>query len=188
MPPSLLDDAFDVIPSLVFVMDRDVRIHAANSAAMRLAGTLDQAEVMLRRGGDVLKCVNSTLSPGGCGCADACKTCVLRSSTGRSLDSRSVVRGRTRFQQIDRAGSRDSFFLVTASPFESGGEERVLLCLDDLGEQLKVRGVLPYCAGCHRIRNERNEWEDAQHYVSQNLALDPSHGFCEPCVDRLYPG
>lgn len=187
MPARLLARAFDVLPSVVFVMDRDMRIQAANAAALRLAGTTEGAEVLLRRGGDVLKCVNSTLNPGGCGCADACKTCVLRNSTGQAMNSRAVVRGKTRFHRTDERGTRDSFFLVTATPFESDGEALALVTLDDLGEQLKVRGILPFCSGCQRVRNELNEWEDAQHYVSQKLALDPSHGFCEPCLERLYP-
>lgn len=187
MSAPLAAAAFDVLPTVAFVMDRDMRIYAANAAALRLTGAPGATEVLLRRGGDVLRCVNSTLNPGGCGCADGCKTCVLRISTGRAATTRSLVRGKTRFHRSDGTGTRDSFFLVTATPVPHEGEPLALLTLDDLGEQLKVRGILPFCSGCHRVRNELNEWEDAQRYVADQLALDPSHGLCEPCLQRLYP-
>ncbi len=187
MSEDLLRAAFRAIPSFAFVVDRDIRIQAANTAALTLAGASDEVEVTLRRGGDVLECTNSTLSPGGCGCADACRKCVLRNSVTRCIDTHSVVRGKTRFQRTDSSGSRDAFFLVTATPFESGGGDFALLFLDDLGEQIKVRGILPVCAYCHRVRNESNEWEDVDRYVSSSLALDWSHGICEPCLDKHHP-
>ena len=143
--------------------------------------------MMLRRGGDALKCVNSVLTPDGCGCADACRKCVLRNSVKRCLDTHAVVRGKTRFRQIDSRGGRDAFFLVTATPFESAGQAFALLGLDDIGEQLKLRGILPVCAYCHRVRNERNEWEDVARYVTANLAVDWSHGICEPCLEKHHP-
>jgi PAS domain-containing protein len=187
MPTDLLSAAFDAFPSFVFLVDRDVRIHAANTAAMKLTGTTEKARVLLMRGGDAIKCVNSTLTPGGCSCADACKKCVVRNSVKECLDTKTVVRGRTRFQQTDSSGTHDAFFLITASPFRADGKELVVLCLDDLGAQLQLRGILPICAHCHRVRNEQNEWEDVQRYVSSSLSVDLSHGICDPCLDKYHP-
>jgi PAS domain-containing protein len=183
---TLVDSAFDAFPSFVFVVDEDVRIHSLNRAALQLTGSAERAEVILRRAGDALKCVNSFATPGGCSCADACKTCIVRNSVGECLRKRALVRNRTRFS-VDHGQIKDAFFLLTATPFEHEGKTRVLLVLEDLAEQIRMRGVLPICAHCHRVRNEQNQWEDVQRYVAGSLAMDWSHGICDECLEKHYP-
>jgi hypothetical protein len=50
-----------------------------------------------------------------------------------------------------------------------------------------LRGILPTCAGCKRIRTDDGMWEQMELYVAKHSAAEFSHGLCPACVDRLYP-
>lgn len=48
-------------------------------------------------------------------------------------------------------------------------------------------GVLPICAHCKRIRDERGHWHSVEEYMSQHTDADLSHGICPDCMGKLYP-
>jgi len=54
----------DAIPSLVFVVDDDVRIQEYNAAAAEQL-TVQRSLVLIRRGGEVLYCLNAAKTPEG---------------------------------------------------------------------------------------------------------------------------
>ena len=50
----------------------------------------------------------------------------------------------------------------------------------------KVRqphGVLPICSYCKRIRNEQNDWERIEVYVTEHTDTTFTHGICPTCLD-----
>ena len=51
-----------------------------------------------------------------------------------------------------------------------------------------LRGVLPTCASCKRIRTADGTWVEIEAYVAGHSTAEFSHGLCPRCVDRLYPG
>lgn len=58
---------------------------------------------------------------------------------------------------------------------------------DALSKVKLLHGLLPTCAGCHKIRNEEGEWEEMETYISEHSDVDFSHGLCPNCAKRLYP-
>lgn len=55
-------------------------------------------------------------------------------------------------------------------------------------QQIKVlSGLLPVCSFCKKIRNEKNEWEVMEAYISARSESEFSHSFCPECVDRHFP-
>jgi len=50
-----------------------------------------------------------------------------------------------------------------------------------------LRGILPICSFCKRIRHE-GRWETVEQYVSQHSEAEFSHGLCPECLSRNYPG
>jgi hypothetical protein len=55
-------------------------------------------------------------------------------------------------------------------------------------EQIKVlRGFLPICASCKKIRNDLGYWEQLETYIRDHSEADFTHGLCEDCAQRLYP-
>ena len=48
--------------------------------------------------------------------------------------------------------------------------------------------LLPICAGCHRVRTELGRWVHAEAYKSPARQVEFTHGLCQDCLARLYPG
>jgi hypothetical protein len=54
-------------------------------------------------------------------------------------------------------------------------------------EELKtLSGLLPICAHCKKIRDEKGQWKAIEAYISQHSEADFSHGVCESCRDEHY--
>lgn len=51
-----------------------------------------------------------------------------------------------------------------------------------------LRGILPVCSQCRRIRNEDGEWDDLAAYVQKHSEAEFTHGLCPTCAKELYPG
>ncbi len=55
-------------------------------------------------------------------------------------------------------------------------------------EQIKtLRGIVPICAGCKKVRDDTGYWQQVEAYVSLHTEAEFSHGFCPDCIKRLYP-
>lgn len=55
----------------------------------------------------------------------------------------------------------------------------------------KVRtlsGLLPICASCKRIRDDRGYWNQIESYIVDHTEADFSHSLCPDCAAKLYPG
>jgi GAF domain-containing protein len=50
-----------------------------------------------------------------------------------------------------------------------------------------LRGMLPICASCKRVRDDGGYWEQIEAYVTQRSEAEFTHGICPECVVRLYP-
>lgn len=55
-------------------------------------------------------------------------------------------------------------------------------------DEIKVlRGFIPICASCKRIRNDKGYWEQIETYISNHSDVQFSHGVCDECLKKLYP-
>jgi len=50
-----------------------------------------------------------------------------------------------------------------------------------------LRGLLPICASCKRIRDDQGYWRTLEQYLKEHTCADFSHSMCPSCVRRLYP-
>jgi len=56
-----------------------------------------------------------------------------------------------------------------------------------LAEVKTLRGIVPICSGCKKIRDDDSFWQRVDIYVQAHTEVQFSHGLCEPCIERLYP-
>jgi hypothetical protein len=56
-----------------------------------------------------------------------------------------------------------------------------------LTEVKTLRGMLPICASCKKIRDDHGEWVQMEVFVRDRTEADFSHGICPECVKKLYP-
>lgn len=50
-----------------------------------------------------------------------------------------------------------------------------------------LKGLLPICASCKKIRNDSGYWEQIELYISEHTGADFSHSICPDCAAKLYP-
>jgi hypothetical protein len=51
-----------------------------------------------------------------------------------------------------------------------------------------LRGLLPICSSCKKIRDEHGSWTQIEAYIDERSEAKFSHGLCPDCARRLYPG
>ena len=49
-----------------------------------------------------------------------------------------------------------------------------------------LRGLLPICAHCKKVRDDGGYWTRIEDYISRHSEADFSHGFCPDCVEKHY--
>lgn len=57
-----------------------------------------------------------------------------------------------------------------------------------LSEVKVLKGLVPICASCKKIRNDQGFWQQLEEYIQQHSEAEFSHGLCVPCIKKLYPG
>ncbi len=51
-----------------------------------------------------------------------------------------------------------------------------------------LRGLLPMCSFCKRIREENGSWRQLETYIAERSDARFSHTFCDECGRQHYPG
>ena len=60
--------------------------------------------------------------------------------------------------------------------------------LKDALHNVKIlSGLLPMCANCKSIRNDKGYWKAVEEYITDNSEAHFSHSLCPACIDKLYP-
>ena len=55
-----------------------------------------------------------------------------------------------------------------------------------LAEVKTLRGILPICGHCKRVRNDAGSWQQVEEYVREHSEADFSHGICPECIRTYY--
>lgn len=73
-------------------------------------------------------------------------------------------------------------FLVLAAIWMTA----ILSLLRKKQEELDLlRGMLPLCAACKKIRDNTGYWEQLESYLQNHLRVGYSHSFCPQCAEQL---
>lgn len=56
-----------------------------------------------------------------------------------------------------------------------------------LAEMKTLRGLLPICSHCKRLRDEHGVWHRLEEYISARSEAEFSHGICPECLEVYYP-
>ncbi|MCK5255293.1 MAG: sensor with HAMP domain protein, partial [Deltaproteobacteria bacterium] len=49
-----------------------------------------------------------------------------------------------------------------------------------------LSGLLPICASCKKIRDDKGYWNQIELYIRDRSETEFSHGICPPCAKKLY--
>jgi hypothetical protein len=51
----------------------------------------------------------------------------------------------------------------------------------------ELRGLLPICAWCKRVRDDHDYWHSVEEYIAERTDAQFSHGICPDCVRDVEP-
>ena len=69
---------------------------------------------------------------------------------------------------------------------EKEREKLITELQEALSEVKTLHGLLPICASCKKIRNDKGYWEKMEKYISDRSPVQFSHGICPDCVQKMY--
>ena len=181
---NILDNAIPIC-----ITNLDFEIILANDSYWMIFGD--------RRDRDSLKCYDHR--PG--------KSC----HTGACALSR-IINGSAEYvcESVKKNHGATRDFIVTARPFHDAKKrltgvvesfqeitelkklerektELILQLRESLNRVKVLSGLLPICAGCKKIRDDRGYWSQLETYISRHSDAQFSHGLCPDCAKRLYP-
>jgi len=93
---------------------------------------------------------------------------------------------------LNDEGATD-FVIVTGidiSALKKAEQEKEKLIIDLQSALAKVKtlkGLLPMCANCQKIRDDRGYWQQVEQYIRDHSDADFTHGICPECARKLYP-
>ena len=87
------------------------------------------------------------------------------------------------------------YTMLTRSIRYSIERKRSLLEKDQLIGQLRetladvktLSGLLPICASCKHIRDDKGYWHQVETYIQQHSSAVFTHGLCPKCAQKIYP-
>ncbi len=56
-----------------------------------------------------------------------------------------------------------------------------------LNEIRVLRGFLPICASCKKIRDDNGYWQQIEGYIRDHSEAEFTHSICPSCAEKLYP-
>jgi len=70
---------------------------------------------------------------------------------------------------------------------EAEKEKLILQLQKALGEVKQLSGLLPICASCKKIRDDKGYWSQIETYIRDRSEAEFTHGICPDCFKKLYP-
>jgi PAS domain S-box-containing protein len=186
---SLASSILDGLGEPVVVITPDFRARLINRAAREM---LDYKE-------EPLLCSRCFHQGKNCREEEQCPLVIVR-STGRPV---------TVVHEHDMPGGAKKFFEIVASPFldEDGSFFGIIESLRDITERRKLedererligelrdalahiktlKGLIPICAWCKKIRDDRGYWKAVEEYIKERTGADFTHGICPDCLKKSY--
>ena len=80
------------------------------------------------------------------------------------------------------------FIDVTARKKAEAAQEKLIQELQKALEEISsLRGILPLCSFCKRVRNDKGYWEQVDIYITKHTPPEINHSVCPECLKKHYP-
>lgn len=96
-----------------------------------------------------------------------------------------LVQERTKELQISNKRLREE---VAQRIRVQAEREKLITELQEAMASIKtLKGLIPICASCKKVRNDQGYWQQVEVYVRDHTEADFSHGLCPECAKKFYP-
>ena len=113
----------------------------------------------------------------------------MRTSPRIEMGMEVFFAGRKYFINSDRMQMLDLLFSTYQNNLQQKRElERTNKELKDALDTINIlHGILPICANCKKIRDDKGAWSQIEAYIGKHSDVQFSHGICPECAKKLYP-
>lgn len=80
---------------------------------------------------------------------------------------------------------RLQLYLIESKQAEVERENLILELREALANVKTLRGLVPICASCKKIRDDQGYWNNLEDYIAKHSEADFTHGFCPECKKRF---
>lgn len=85
-------------------------------------------------------------------------------------------------------GRMASFVDITRRKEIEAEKDNLISKLHDALKRIRtLRGIIPICAACKKIRDDKGIWNQIESYIRDHSDADFSHSICPECSKKLYP-
>ncbi|WP_449246057.1 c-type heme family protein [Desulfarculus baarsii] len=96
-------------------------------------------------------------------------------------------RVRQRTAELERSNQQLVAEMTERERAEAQREELIAELRQALSEINQLSGLLPICASCKKIRDDKGYWQQIENYISTHSEAEFTHGICPECIKKLYP-
>jgi PAS domain S-box-containing protein len=190
---NLMQTIIDSLPDRIYVKDLDKRFTLNNSAHIKALGATSKADALGRTDhdfripelADSYAADDRDVMQSGCPLYNREEVTVLPSGEkGWLLVSKMPLRD-TEGKIIGLVGI--SHDITERKRIEEEKDRLVSDLQKALSEVKTLRGFLPICSICKKIRDDKGYWNQIESYIRDHSDAEFSHGICPECAKKLYP-
>ena len=188
---SIVYDAIDSTVGGILIANLEGRITYVNPSFLRMFEYMDKEEVLGNNVADFFgsKEIKSL--------ADV--AAIIDLTTSATAEFAVVHKDGTRFyvevsssnvtnDQGNVVGAMASFVDITRRKQTEMEREDLIRKLQTALVKIKtLRGLVPICASCKKIRDDQGFWHQVEVYVRDHTEANFSHSICPACAKELYP-
>ena len=134
---TLLLDLLHSLPNIVALLDEDRRLVFSNQALLDSISVPNFEAAFKLRPGELFKCVNADLEPGGCGSSEACQLCGALRAMEDSRSTKEKVTNDCRILGVDKEKTTAYNFRFTSSPFFANDRMFFLISIEDISNRIR---------------------------------------------------
>jgi len=183
-----LETLVQVSPLAITLLDSDGNVQLWNTAAEQIFGW---------RSEEVIGHPNPIVPLGK---QDEYKTLSAQISTGKSITNLETVRQRKDgtfinvsissvpiYDAVGNVGGRMAIFAdITLRKYMEGEREKLILELQEALANIKtLSGLIPICASCKKIRDDKGYWNQLEKYIIEHSGAKFTHGICPECAEKF---
>lgn len=76
---------------------------------------------------------------------------------------------------------------ITSHKLAERERDELINALQKALKEIKtLKGIIPICSHCKKIRDDKGYWNQLEYYVEQHSEADFSHGICPDCINKYY--
>ncbi len=77
---------------------------------------------------------------------------------------------------------------VTDRKIVEAERERLIVDLQKALDEINtLRGFIPICSSCKKIRDDQGYWHQVEEYIRDHSQAEFTHSICQSCAQKLYP-